>query len=309
MMVGMHHDLSGHLYQRVPRVSTPQDGVFSREQAFQAGFGRGAIEYRIRSGIWTEAAGAGLVERDEPVTMLQLANALALTWPDATIIGPSAVRLWFINAPLPASSTLMCAVPKKRRQCPGLDPRRLILPPSEVTEWRRGIMIERRQPALVDSLAWLPPDAANSLFSWMVLHRPISADDFALLLEPRAKHRGVVKLRQYQQWLASGAASPLEFCVHCVLRDADIDGWEANVPITLLDGKRVWPDILFRKEKVVVEVDSRGFHLTAAAFDADRIRDNRYHASGYQTLRVTWRMIEDAPDQFLSDLKALLAIR
>ncbi|MCL1898876.1 MAG: endonuclease domain-containing protein, partial [Micrococcales bacterium] len=83
-------------------------------------------------------------------------------------------------------------------------------------------------------------------------------------------------------------------------------GWEANVKLSLVDGTVVVVDVLFKKEKVVVEIDGRKYHQTAAAFSADRVRDNALHASGYQTLRVTHEMIERTPDQFLAHLRALL---
>lgn len=309
MIVGVISYPRGHQYSRVPRISTPQDGVFNRAQARAHGFTRGAVNHKVKYGLWVPVAGAGLIERGESITMVQLANAMALTWSDATVIGPSAVRLWYLTAPLPASSTLMCAVAQQRRRQSGLDPRRVSLPPSEVTEWRRGIMIQRRHPALIDSLAWLPEQAANSLFAWIMVRRLIKAENFHALLIPRAGRRGMVRLREYQRWLTSGAASFLEFRVHCLLRTAGIGGWEANAELVLRDGTKVMPDILFRKEKVVIEADGRHYHQSLAAFDNDRIRDNRYHASGYQTLRVTWQMIEHAPDRFLADLRALLALQ
>jgi len=299
----------GHLYSRVPRISTPQDGVFSRAQARSAGFTRGAIDWRVERGLWVPVAGAGLIEQGEPVKLHQLVNAMALTWPDAVVIGPSAAQLWYMSAPLPDSSTLMCAVPQQRRQRPGLKPRLAQLPENEVTKWRRNILIQRRHPALMDSLAWLPRAAADELFAWIMLHRRISANEFANLLAPRAGHRGVVRLREYHEWLNSRAASFLEFQVHCLLRAAGIEGWKANEELILPGGKRVFPDILFEEKKVVIEVDSREYHHTWRAFNDDRTRDNRYHASGYQTLRVTAQIITQTPNQFLSDVRALLAMR
>jgi len=310
MIIGVSNNESlDYLYNRVPRVSTPQDGVFSREQALSAGFTRSVINRKIRQGLWVRAAGSGLIEQGEPITVLQLANALALTWPDATVIGPSAVQLWYMTAPLPNHETLMCAVPRQRRPRLGLVPRVMQLPASDVTEWRHGIMIQRRHSALVDALAWLPRDQADSLFGWMMARRLIGSEEYAALLIARVSCRGVVRLREYQRWLDSGAASLLEFRVHCLLRAAGIDGWEANAPVTLRGGERRSADILFKKHRLVIEVDGRRFHQTVQAFNADRIRDNQYHSSGYQTLRVTWQMIEQTPDQFLADLRALLAIQ
>ena len=203
-----------YLYNRVPRVSTPQDGVFTRQQAFADGFTRGSADHKTKYGLWVKAGGQGLVERGESITMRQLANAMAVTWPDATVIGQSAVLLWYPDAPVPPAQELICAVPTKRRPRLGLAPKRVAMPDDEVTKWRGLIRLQKRQPALVDAIAWLPDDAANSLFAWSVARHLVSLEQFEALLARRAGHRGTACLRGFRKWLASGAASPLEFAVH-----------------------------------------------------------------------------------------------
>ncbi|HTU31345.1 MAG TPA: hypothetical protein VMF07_18275 [Solirubrobacteraceae bacterium] len=71
---------------------------------------------------------------------------------------------------------------------------------------------------------------------------------------------------------------------------------ECNVPLG--DRGRV-PDLLWRKQRVIVEYDSWDFHSGPASFHDDRDRHNELTAQGYQVLHVTWRMLRYHPEQVL----------
>ena len=47
-------------------------------------------------------------------------------------------------------------------------------------------------------------------------------------------------------------------------------------------------DAVWHHAKLVVELDSRTFHLTRAAFEQDRIRDARLQLHGYRVIRITY---------------------
>ena len=47
-------------------------------------------------------------------------------------------------------------------------------------------------------------------------------------------------------------------------------------------------DVLFRAERVIVELDSWEFHSGWDAFDIDRERSNAAVAAGYHLFRLTW---------------------
>jgi very-short-patch-repair endonuclease len=48
-------------------------------------------------------------------------------------------------------------------------------------------------------------------------------------------------------------------------------------------------DVLWRRERVVLEFDSYEFHATRAAFERDRRRTTALTRSRYIVLRTTWR--------------------
>ena len=55
-----------------------------------------------------------------------------------------------------------------------------------------------------------------------------------------------------------------------------------------------WPD-----RRLVVEADSYEFHGTPAAFERDRRRDQLLKAAGWERLRITWRQVNEHPQQVI----------
>lgn len=65
-------------------------------------------------------------------------------------------------------------------------------------------------------------------------------------------------------------------------------------------------DLAYPDEKLLVEGDSRRWHLLAAAFETDRLRDNAAQLAGWRVLRFTWLEIVEAPDRVTSSIHRAL---
>lgn len=66
-------------------------------------------------------------------------------------------------------------------------------------------------------------------------------------------------------------------------------------------------DALWEEQRVAVELDSRGVHGTKKRFESDRQRDRILLAEGWRTMRITWRQLQEEPEEIVEDLQALLA--
>jgi very-short-patch-repair endonuclease len=84
---------------------------------------------------------------------------------------------------------------------------------------------------------------------------------------------------------------------------ADLPAPMTNVRVHGLEVDLLWP-----KERLIVEVDGFAFHSTRAAFERDRRRDARLQARGYRVLRITWRQIVHEPQAVVARVAGLLAI-
>lgn len=65
-------------------------------------------------------------------------------------------------------------------------------------------------------------------------------------------------------------------------------------------------DALWEEERVAVELDSRSVHSTNRNFESDKQRDRILLAEGWRTIRVTWRQLQDEPDEVAADLRKAL---
>jgi len=65
-------------------------------------------------------------------------------------------------------------------------------------------------------------------------------------------------------------------------------------------------DALWLEEHVTVELDSRSVHGTKKRFESDRQRDRILVAEGYRTVHVTWRQMQDEPEEVVGDLRKAL---
>lgn len=68
-------------------------------------------------------------------------------------------------------------------------------------------------------------------------------------------------------------------------------------------------DCLWRKERLIVELDGRAVHGTREAFESDRERDRLLMVDGWMVMRITWRQLRTQQNAIASDLRKALASR
>jgi very-short-patch-repair endonuclease len=88
---------------------------------------------------------------------------------------------------------------------------------------------------------------------------------------------------------------------HRLLRAAGITGWQTIQPVA-----GFWVDVLFARERLVLEIDGWAVHGARQAFEDDRFRRNLLVLAGYRVLNFTWRQLEDAPAWVLGCIRTAL---
>jgi hypothetical protein len=63
-------------------------------------------------------------------------------------------------------------------------------------------------------------------------------------------------------------------------------------------------DFAYPEPRLVIEGDSRRWHLLMKSFDVDRHRDNQAQLAGWRILRFTWEDITDRPEAVAASIKA-----
>lgn len=122
--------------------------------------------------------------------------------------------------------------------------------------------------------------------------------------------RGVKRLAEL---LGTSAADPTngefvaQFVAHCARWG--LDNPETSVYVDAGFAKPTELDILLRAQRVIVELDGAGVHLTRQRFESDRRRDAALLARGYVTIRVTWRRLMEDDGTLAAEIRAVLAAR
>jgi very-short-patch-repair endonuclease len=128
----------------------------------------------------------------------------------------------------------------------------------------------------------------------------------------RGRRRGASQLRAILAPWRSGEErlprlrSLMEARVLPVLVEAGIPRPRFNVKLQI-EGERLEVDLLWEKERLVIETDGEETHGTRVAFRHDRWRDQILTAAGYRTARVTWGQLEDEPAAVLARITRMLA--
>jgi very-short-patch-repair endonuclease len=65
-------------------------------------------------------------------------------------------------------------------------------------------------------------------------------------------------------------------------------------------------DFLWRRERLIVEVDGWDSHRSRSAFEEDRARDVRLAVLGYEVVRLTWRQLTRDRAAVARAIRALL---
>jgi predicted transcriptional regulator of viral defense system len=298
-------DLPEALRQRAEE----QCGVVSRDQAIQAGAGKGTIRTRISYGRWQRLyPGIYATFTGEP-------SRTAMLWAALLHAGPGAVLSYQTAAALSgltyrSSELIHITVPRSRR----------VLPVPDVVIHRSARAEQARHPAL------LPPrtrieetvldlaGAAQSFddaFGWVsaaCAGRLTTPDRILAAMEQRPKVRDRGELRLALGDVAAGAHTVLEYrYLNDVERGHGLP--QAIRQARSARGRRTeYRDILYREYRVVVETDGRQAHPDGSRW-RDVQRDNAAATLGLITLRYSWTDVTSRPCWVAAQVGLVLAGR
>jgi len=105
------------------------------------------------------------------------------------------------------------------------------------------------------------------------------------------------------------ARSPAEQVLVAAVQASTLPRPLVNRWLPLSEGGGYRPDLLWPRERLVVEVDSRTHHARRAAFEHDRRRDRRLARERHETVRFAAREVLAAPDRVVDEIRQLLSAR
>lgn len=171
-----------------------------------------------------------------------------------------------------------------------------------------GIWVTSPARTILDLAADKPRKALRRMIRQAQVEHRVNVRQLLEMLARANGHRGVGALRDAAADGATPTSSELEDVVLDLVLQVTSERPEINVPLRL-DGERIVPDFLWRRQMLVIEADGRRYHDNAIARTNDARRQAILEAHGLYVLRITWAQAVRNPEQTRSRIAAALARR
>jgi Protein of unknown function (DUF559) len=232
--------------------------------------------------------------------------AVLAAGPGAVLSHRSAAGLWGIRRWRGGNVDVTTSSSRRRR--PGVTWHVTNLPADEITSLA-AIPVTTVPRTLLDLAAVLDHRGTELAINEAEVHRYTDPLSLPALLARYPRRRGTAAIRSILAAVALGTTitrSELEERFLRFLAQRHMPRPELNVPIALAD-RFVEVDCVWRRARVIAELDGRAVHGTAAAFERDRARDRALNAAGWRVVRITWRQLSEVPGELAADIAVLLA--
>ncbi|MGI9627910.1 MAG: type IV toxin-antitoxin system AbiEi family antitoxin domain-containing protein [Longimicrobiales bacterium] len=283
-----------------------QHGVVSRRQLLRAGLTGPTVRHRLRTGRLRRIHRGVYLSGSVPGRYHREMAAILACGDKAVVSHTTAARLWELLSSQTSRRSIEVSVPYHiRGPSAGVRIHRVApLPPDEVGR-RHQLPVTRPARTLLDLAAVVRPAELERMMGRGERLGVFRPRDATRLLRRYPSRTGTPALRAVLG-IANGPAflrSEAEAQFLALIRTGGIAKPETNV---VVEGLEV--DALWRRNRVVVEIDGFTYHGHRVAFERDRHRDAKLHAAGYRVLRFTWRQITEESGVVLVRLASALAV-
>ena len=261
---------------------------------------RGWVENRVSAG-WLRRIHRGvyLVGPLETEHSRAMAATLA-AGPGALLSHYPAAVLWGLRPP--RQGPIDVTVPgRKVRGREGIRVHRGEIHPADATR-RHGIPVTSAARAILDLAATAPTKDVDLALSEAHAQRRVSTHSLNEQFSRYPHHPGKAALSEAMRPEPKLTRSKAERLMLKLIREAGLPTPETNVRIA---GWEV--DVLWREQRLVVEIDSYRFHSSRQSFERDRRKETALVAVGLRVARVTWRQLVDESLTVVARLATALA--
>ncbi len=297
--------MSMHITALIERLAGRQYGVVTRAQLLAFGVSERTIDRWIRQRrLIPIHAGVYAVGHRILTPRGHLLAAVLACGPTAVLSHMSAGALWNLLATAQTRTDVTVPGTSRKSQSGIRVHRTRHLDPEDIAAIG-GIPVTSLARTVVDLAGVLRPQQRLEVIE--------EADrleilDFAAVqraIDRRPMVKGVAHLRRIidEYTEAPNTRSRLERDFLALITEAGLPKAQLNTKIAGMTVDVYWPEW-----RLVVELDSRAYHLTPRQFETDRIRDARVQRLGIRILRITRRRLKTAPDAVLADIRALAAL-
>jgi hypothetical protein len=292
----------GPLDRAIAELAERQCGVAAYWQLRELGLGADAIAYRLRSGSLHQLY-RGVYAVGHTVLSLEgrLIAAVFSAGPHAVLSHRSAAMLWGLLAD--SSPIIHVTTPDRGRTS------------KDRVRVHRVRALHPADVAVVDNIP--VTSVARTIFDLAATDTPRQLR-YAL---DQAERLRLLDVRAFERFRGRPGSKPLTAALAAMSEPANANPGIERLFIALCDAGGIprpemnvlvegySVDAVWRKQKVIVELDSRSHHMTTRAFEEDRERDDVLQLARYRVIRLTWRRLKEEPGRVAARLRAHLGIR
>ena len=295
----------------IAAVAAGQDGLFTREQAFAAGFTLHQVRCRVGRGEWVRADQGVYLIAGTPRTRRQHLRAVVLGSRGGASHRGAA---WLQD--------LISVVPARPEVT--VEPTRNYRNPAAIVHRQRdlveddfivvhGIRCTNPYETLLSLGAVVPAALLERALDRGLRYGLLNYDHLVAHYFRKAKQGrdGAGKLRElfcvYDPEMPP-AESDLETLLLRVIRESHLPMPERQVEVQLGD-RTVRFDLAYPSVKVCIEGDGFGIHTLRGVFESDRTRQNAVVLAGWLPPRFTWRQIVHDPRYIVRTIDQALTQR
>lgn len=284
------------------RLARRQQGMVARQQLLAASISRHVIDRWIQAGFLHRVhPGVYAVGHLALAPFGPEAAALLACGEGALVSDRSSAYLWGLLAERPP--TVEVAVANGRCRAPqGVCIHRRRLKRRDVRS-RHGLPVTSPARTLLDLAGRTTIGELDRLIAEARVKRLLRPGELERAVDRSDRRPGTANMRALLK--AEGqpgiTRSEAERILRRMIRHAHLPQPRTNVKIGRYEADFVWA-----AERVVLEVDSWGFHGTRRAFERDRRKDLALQAAGYQVIRITATQLTDEPLAVIAQLARAL---
>jgi predicted transcriptional regulator of viral defense system len=288
----------------IARLARRQHGRIARRQLLALGLAADVIDYRVaRFRLHVVYTGVYALGHDAPTREGVWMAAVLAGGEGAVLSHRDAAALWGIRPN--ARSLIEVTTPRGQHPRRGIQFHRSPLPSDEVTT-KDGIPVTTVPRTLFDLAAILTPRQLERALNEAEIRQLWDELSLLDLLRRYPRRKGSRAVRAVLDARNAGAKVIRSELEVQFLEFVDRNGFPEPEMNDEVEGFEV--DAVWREQRVAVELDGRTFHLTAAAFEADRERDRILAAADWRPIRITSKQLERTPDRLRDDLLRLLGL-
>lgn len=287
-------------------------GLFSVQEAVALGMPKTTLQRRIQQGIFVRV-GRGMIALPGTATRSDLAMRAALRLLNGVVSHQSAARIHGFGA-IPDSPPSITVSHRSSHSFPDVVVHQSTDLLEEHVEEIDRLRVTTAARTLVDLAKILGPKRLERVIENALVTGKVEVEEFVDLVTAlsRKGKRGMKNLHAIISESLLGTAvsdTVLERAFFRLIRNAGLPlpSRQFNAPwLKRLNGR---VDFAYVDLKIVIEADSRRWHLLFDAFEVDKIRDNAAQIAGWIVIRISWRMIKDEPEEVVRTIRDALESR